>query len=64
MATKNYLLSDTDYNVIMSALAQYATIHFDKSKTLKRETDAQYHKELFQKAMNAQFELREQKGQH
>ena len=60
MARKNYKLSDVDYHVIMSALAEYARVHFDKSKTLKTEELAQYHKELFQKAMDAQFEMREQ----
>lgn len=61
MLRKNYKLNDVDYHVIMTALAEFARYHFDKSKTLKTEELAQYHGELFQKAINAQFELKEQK---
>jgi hypothetical protein len=59
--SKTFKLNDTEYSVIMSALAMYADHHFEKSNKLKREADAQYHKEQFQKTMNVKFELREQK---
>jgi hypothetical protein len=62
MSTKIFRLTEVEYSTIMSALADYATKHFDKSKTLKTEDLIQYHKEVFQKAMDAQFELREQKN--
>lgn len=60
MPTKLFRLNDIEYSVIQTALAMYGNHHFEKSNTLKRETDAQYHREQFQKAMDAQFELREQ----
>lgn len=65
MQTKTYKLNDVEYSTIVSALNVYCDFHFDRSKTLKRQADAQYAYEQFQKGMATLFELREQmKGQN
>lgn len=58
---KSFLLSNSDYSLIMNALTERATYHFEKSKKVKKETDALYHKEVFQNIMNLKLELKEQK---
>lgn len=61
MPNKKYDLSELDYSTIISALAKLAEFHFEKSKTLKREQDVQFHYEQFQKVMEVKFNLLEQK---
>jgi hypothetical protein len=61
MSTKQYYLSELDYSIIISALAKLAEFHFEKSKSLKREQDVQFHSEQFQKIMEVKFNLLEQK---
>ena len=58
---KPFLLNTSDYSMIMNALTELATFHFDKSKKVKKETDALYHKEVFQNIMNLKLQLKEQK---
>lgn len=59
--SKTFKLNEVEYSLIMSALENLASFHFDKSKSLVREADVQFHKEKFQSIMNVKFELREQK---
>ena len=58
---RRYTLSDSEYSLIMAALATEADKHFAKSKTLKRESESQYHHEKYLSVMQVKMELFEQK---
>jgi hypothetical protein len=61
MTTKTFKLKENEVSLIGEALAKLADFHFEKSKTLKREADAKFHKEKFQAVMDLKLEIYEQK---
>ena len=54
-------LKDNEYYLIVEALAKLAEFHFEKTKTLKREADVQFHSEKFQAVMDLRMEIKDQK---
>ena len=54
-------LKDNEYSLIVEALAKLAEFHFEKTKTLKREADVQFHNEKFQAVMDLRMEIKDQK---